>query len=673
MSTSGIVSATIGNEVEILPANFVRGSKITEITIPNSVTSIGNYAFYGCSGLTSVTMPNSVTSIGNSAFYGCSGLTSVTIPNSVTSIGYSAFKGCSGLKTVNWNVKNCADFPSGSSPFSGLTGINTFSFGNEVQNIPAYLCYGLSGLTSVTIPNSLNSIGNSAFGDCNNIQDLIWNAKNCTSMGDMPKTNISSVMIGDGVEILPDNFVENSKVTTVTIPNSVTSIGTSAFNGCSGLTIITVPSNVATIGDSAFSNCSGLKAVNWNVQSCNDFASAEKAPFKGSTGVNSFNFGNEVQKISSYLCNELTGLNYVTIPNSVTSIGASAFNGCTGLITITIPSNVTTIGDFAFNNCNGLNVVNWNARNCPDFESADKAPFNGLAGINVMSFGNGVEKIPAYLCNRMGGLKAVTIPNSVMSLGQSAFNGCSGLQSITIPSSVVLVGDAVFQNCSSLKAVNWNAKNCPDFASADKAPFNGLTEINTFNFGNEVERIPAYLCNGLSKISSISLGNAVNSIGTSAFEECRGFMGLEFPNSIISIGQKAFYNCRGLLSITFPTSVSYIGEQAFANCTDLDNIYSYPNPANVALGDDVFYEVPKYTCVLHVIPDYFEAYKKASQWKTFFNIIDDLAGVEGVEVDASTKEVEGYYDLNGIRLEEPISGQVNIVRYKDGTSQKIVN
>ena len=118
--------------------------------------------------------------------------------------------------------------------------------------------------------------------------------------------------------------------------------------------------------------------------------------------------------------------------------------------------------------------------------------------------------------------------------------------------------------------------------------------------------------------------------------------------------------------------MSYIGEQAFANCTDLDNIYSYPNPANVALGDDVFYEVPKYTCVLHVIPDYFEAYKKASQWKTIFNIIDDLAGVEGVEVDLATKEVEGYYDLKGVRLNEPPRGQTAIVRYTDGSSRKIV-
>ncbi|MBO7382969.1 MAG: leucine-rich repeat domain-containing protein, partial [Muribaculaceae bacterium] len=227
-------------------------------------------------------------------------------------------------------------------------------------------------------------------------------------------------------------------------------------------------------------------------------------------------------------------------------------------------------------------------------------------------------------------------------------------------------------NCSGLRTVTWNAKNCGDFGSAEYSPFKGLTGINTFNFGNDVERIPSYLCAGLNNINSVSFGNALKSISNSAFEGCRGLTGLEFSNSLNSIGQKAFYNCRGLLSITFPNSVSNIGVQAFAHCTDLDDIHSYPNPANVTLGDDVFYEVPKYTCVLHVTPEHFDAYKKASQWKTFLNILDDLAGVEGVEVDAATKEIEGYYDLKGVRLNEPVCGQVNIVRYKDGTSQKII-
>ena len=496
---SGLTSVTIPNSVTSIGGSAFSGcSGLTSVTIGNSVTSIGWSAFSGCSGLTSVTIPNSVTSIGNYAFSGCSGLTSVTIGNSVTSIGNYAFSGCSGLKTVNWNAKNCADPSYYYAPFEDLTGIKTFTFGNEVEKIPAYLCYGLSGLTSVTIGNSVTSIG--------------W---------------------------------------------------------------------------SAFSGCSGLKTVNWNAKNCADFDNYSYAPFYELTGITTFNFGNEVEKIPAYLCYGLSGLTSVAIPNSVTEIGLDAFAGCTGFTKV----DISDLASYCKININGA--------------------FSGPLWLAHHLFLNGTE------------IKDLTIPSSVSSISSSVFSGCSELTSVTIPNSVTSIGDNAFSSCS------------------------GLT--------------------------SVTIGNSVTSIGSSAFEGCRGLTELELPNSLNTIGQKAFYNCRGLLSLTIPNSITNIGEQAFANCTDLDNIYAYPNPANVALGDDVFYEVPKYTCVLHVTPDYFEAYKKASQWKTFFNIIDDLAGVEGAEVDEATKEVEGYYDLKGVRLEEPIRGQVNIVRYTDGSTKKIVN
>ena len=194
---------------------YVNGVEVKDLVIPNSVTSISNFAFSGCSDLTSVTIPNSVTSIGNEAFYGCSGLTSVTIPNSVTSIGSFAFYRCSGLTSV--------------------------TIPNSVKSIGSYAFQGCSGLTSITIPNSVTSIGISAFNGC---------------------IGLTSFSIPNSVTTIGSwAFYNCWGLTSVTIPNSVTSIGERAFADCRGLTSVTIGSGVRTVNMEAFAYCQELADV----------------------------------------------------------------------------------------------------------------------------------------------------------------------------------------------------------------------------------------------------------------------------------------------------------------------------------------------------------------------------------------------------------------------------
>ena len=225
---------------------YLNAEEVKDLEIPNSVTSIGNYAFSECSGLTSVTIPNSVTLIGEYAFADCSGLTSVTIPNSVESLGGWAFGYCSGLTSV--------------------------TIGNSVTSIGVSAFCWCESLTSVTIPNSVTSIGNSAFGDCSGLTSVTI-PNSVTFIGQYAFrgcSGLTSVTIPNSVTSIGDYaFGGCSGLTSVTIGNSVTIIGRSAFRECSGLTSVTIPNTVTSIGERAFSGCSGLQDV---------FCYAEKVP-----------------------------------------------------------------------------------------------------------------------------------------------------------------------------------------------------------------------------------------------------------------------------------------------------------------------------------------------------------------------------------------------------------
>ena len=361
----GLKAVTIGNSVTSIGSGaFTYCSYLTEVTIPNSVTNIGDKAFYYCYGLKAVTIGNSVTSIGDYAFDGCPNLIEITIPNSVTNIGDNAFSECRGLKavtignsvtaiggwafsyctgltTVVWNARSSqiplSEFGNPMPPFSNCDRLTDFVFGEEVEHIPAYLCYNLTSLKNLVIGNSVTTIGNSAFSDCTGLTTVTWNARNVQdfqSTGGRPFSNcknLTEFVFGEEVEHIPDYLCY--KLTTLknlVIGNSVTSIGEWAFHRCTSLTEVTIPNSVTTIGGLAFYSCTGLQKVT---------------------------IGNSVKSIGDkafYFC---TDLKTVTIGNSVKSIGSNAFSSCTSLTAITIPNSVTSIGDETFYNCRSLEHV----------------------------------------------------------------------------------------------------------------------------------------------------------------------------------------------------------------------------------------------------------------------------------------------------------------------------
>ena len=371
----------------------------------------------------------------------------------VNSIGYGAFRECSGLTSI--------------------------TIPNSVTSIDLYAFYGCSGLTSVTIPNSVTYIGDGAFEGC-------------------------------------------SGLTSVTIPNSVINIGYSAFSGCSGLTSVTIPNSVTRIGNNAFAHCSGLTSI---------------VVSSGNTVYDSRNNCNAI--IHTATNTLIAGCQNTIIPNSVTYIGFSAFAGCSGLTSITIPNSVTGIGDHAFAGCSGLTSIT--------------IP-NSVTYIGFSVF---------YGCS---GLTSITIPNSVTSIGNNAFYNCSGLTSVTIPNSVTSIGNYAFYNCSGLTTVNFNADSCIYMGSQNEPVFQGCTNLETLNIGNNVKIIPDSAFFGFYHLTSVNIPNSatLTSIGVSAFEGCTGLTSVTIPQNVTNIGDNAFANCSNLSEIHSLNRVAPIlGSSAF--------------------------------------------------------------------------------------------------------------
>ncbi len=400
--------ASLGGGDKSSPA--IATSTTGSIAIPStlggySVTTIGAHAFRGCSELTSITIPNGVTSIEYCAFYDCSGLTSITIPNSVTSIGGRAFCGCSGL-------------------------------------------------TSITIPDSVTSIGAALFSNCSGLTSIFVVESNPVYDS---RNNCSAIIRTS------DNVLIAGCKDTI-IPDSVTSIGDSAFERCSGLTSITIPNSVTNIGGSAFIECSGLTSIA---------------------------IPNSVTNIGGWAFSYCTGLTSITIENGVTRIGVSAFSSCFGLTSITIPDSVTSIGGSAFSACglkspvyNQSATIIWCAGHVSGSFSIPNGvtsigdwAFHGCSGLTSITIPDSVTNIgnaAFYLCS---GLTSVTIPDGVASIGGSAFRDCSGLTSITIPDSVTSIGDSAFESCSGLTSISIPY----GVTSIGRYAFSGCSELYTLN------------------------------------------------------------------------------------------------------------------------------------------------------------------------------------------------
>ncbi len=491
--------------IETATNTLILGCKTSVIPTDGSVTSIGEDAFFGCSGLTNITIPDSVTSIGNSAFFGCKGLTSVTIGNSVTSIGYMAFSDCTSLTSI--------------------------SIPNSVMSIDAGALRGCSSLETITIPfvgarpittDNYNDGYKQVFG---------W-------IFGYEKTESGKIVKGAVPQYVSSNVASTNiywyyiptSLKTVVLGNTIQTIPFFGFFNCNWLTSITIPESVTSIGGSAFNGCTGLTTVNWNATECTGAGLYSNPIFQGCSNLATVNIGDNVKFIPSYAFRNCTGLTSITIPESVKNIGESAFSGCTELTSIIVVKGNSKY--HSAENCLIETATNTLILGC----KTSVIPTDG----SVTSIGNEAFKG----CTK---LTSITIPDSVTSIGGSAFSGCTVLTSVTIPNSVTSIGWGVFDGCTGLTSVTIGN----GVTSIGGSAFSGCTGLTSVTIPDSVTSIGYNAFSGCTGLTSITIPDSVTSIGQGAFCDCSGLTSVTIGNGVTSIGYSAFSGCTGLASITF--------------------------------------------------------------------------------------------------------------------------
>lgn len=528
-----------------------RGKNEVSFLIPNSVTSIGGYAFGGCETLSSIKIPSTVTSVSATAFSGCVGIKELIIENSDMLLHFGkntlygkAFRDCPIEKLY---VGRNFDW-QGDNPFDGKESLKSVVI-DYMSYIGSKMFYGCPNLTNVVIGESVTSIGHQAFSGCESLPSV--DLKSVTSIGVEAFYNcksLTSVDMKSVTNIAGSAFSGCTSLTAINFPNSMTEIGEWAFHNCSALASVSIPNSLKKVRASTFSGCNGLtdlKIEDGKIElsfSISDGNTYDKEPFQDCP-IEKLYIG---RKLTNYTYFNKKTLTDVTIDGFSDKVMSGMFEGCSNLENVAIGNSVTSIGEKAFSGCSNLKSINIPA---------------GVTSINEFTFA-GCSNLPA-----------INIPNGITFIGKSAFSGCSNLNTINIPERITNIEEFTFNDCRNLVSIN--IPNC--VTNIDNSAFFGCSSLKSITLPNTITCIRNSVFYGCSGLTSIVIPNSVKLFDDSAFRNCSSLQSINIPNGVTSIGESVFSGCSSLKSVDIPSSVKAIGENSFSGCSLIINIYGLPS------------------------------------------------------------------------------------------------
>ena len=771
---NSLASVIIPEKVtKICDRTFDGCSKLSNVTFPESITSIGDESFQRTS-LTSVEFPKKLKTIGSCAFYSCLPLSSVTIPKSVTSIGGRAFYDCKNLNAVHiedlsaWCSVEFGD-DTANPLFHGdnliLNGEQIFDLiiPQEITEIKSHVFAGYGKINTVTIHENVNKIGYHAFCGvdlltavyidnlsawCKIEHEAYSNPLNYAHNLYLNGELITDLVIPADIYVVKDDAFECCTcIKSVTIHDSVTSIGNYAFQLCDSLSKVTIGKGVVNIGDLAFNGCFTIEKI----VIPNTVETIGNHAFNGCNSLSKIKIGQNVESIGEYAFQDCLSLGEIDIPDNILRIEEGTFKGCTNLANVTLGSSVIHIDDYVFANCNNLQFIH--LKNANPFTAYSTAfsednyanttlyvPKNSLESykavstwknfadiyeegsfsvgcrvqyktndgkvvkLNKRAFGdakilsntykdscgiiefsvqlksigetafyncinltnieipNSVKNIERYAFRMCSALESVEIPYGVQILGPAAFEYCTGLHSIKIPESVTCIGEWQFAYCNSLENVilpnslteieDYSFHQCTNLkkiiipSSIEKIGFNafyeatGLTAVHIDNLSawckieHEAYSNPLNYAHNLylkdELVTDLVIPDDVTIIKNDAFEFCTSLKSVTFHDNVTFIENYAFQYCSGLKNITMGECVESIGNNAFFNCDSLMHIYRKCSTAPT-VGADCFSEANYENVVLHVPNGTLANYNAADTWMNFKNIVEyDVTSIDKI-------------------------------------------